>query len=286
MKVAADERELRRLFDIAAAEAGAAFGDPRLYVERFVPRGRHVEVQILGDGRDVVHLGTRDCSIQRRYQKLVEEAPAPDLPAPVRDALHAAAVAFGRHLGYQGLGTVEFLVDSERGEFYFLEMNARIQVEHPVTEAITGIDLVEQQIAIAEGRPLALSADSVTFTGHAVECRLNAEDWEHGFRPSPGTIAATRFPAGPGIRVDTHVQAGTRVPPHYDSLLAKLIVHGRDREEALHRLGRAIARCSIEGVATNLPLHAFVLGQPEFRRGAVNTAWLARVLESRAPVHG
>ena len=196
LRVVREPGELADAVSVASAEAGAAFGDPRVYLERYVERGRHVEVQILGDGERVIHLGDRDCSVQRRYQKLIEEAPAPGLDAGLRDRLRAAAVALGAHLGYRGAGTVEFLVDADRGEFYFLEVNARIQVEHPVTEAITGLDIVAEQIAIAEGRPLRLRQQDVTFAGHAIECRINAEDPARDFRPSPGTVSRAVFPVG------------------------------------------------------------------------------------------
>jgi acetyl-CoA carboxylase, biotin carboxylase subunit len=268
----------------AIAEAGAAFGDARVYLERYVQPGRHVEVQLLGDGERVIHLGDRDCSVQRRYQKLLEEAPAPRLGDGLRAEIQGAAVAFGELLGYRGLGTVEFLVDAERGRFWFLEMNARIQVEHPVTEAICGLDLVAEQIAVAEGRPLRLAQGDVRLAGHAIECRINAEDPADGFRPSPGTVTRAAFPAGPGIRVDTYLQAGSAVPAGYDSLLAKVIASGRDRAEALDRLRRALARCEIAGVATTLPLHAALTAQPEFARGGVDTGYLARFLGGRS--HG
>ncbi len=277
-------RPVRRPADLGAAveravaEAGAAFGDPRVYLERYLQSGRHVEVQLLGDGERVIHLGDRDCSVQRRYQKLLEEAPAPRLPDGLRAEIRRAAVAFGELLGYRGLGTVEFLAEPGRGRFYFLEMNARIQVEHPVTEAICGLDLVAEQIAVAEGLPLRLAQDDVRLAGHAIECRINAEDPADGFRPSPGTVTRAVFPAGPGIRVDTHLQAGTAVPAGYDSLLAKVIASGRDRAEALDRLRRALARCEIAGVATTIPLHAALTAQPEFARGGVDTGYLARFL--------
>ncbi|HEU5160029.1 MAG TPA: biotin carboxylase N-terminal domain-containing protein [Streptosporangiaceae bacterium] len=271
MKKVGGPAELADTIELAMAEAGAAFADPRVYLERFVPAGRHVEVQIAGDGERVVQLGERDCSIQRRYQKLVEEAPAPCLGDAVRAGLHAAAVAFGRRLRYRGLGTVEFLVDGDA--FYFLELNARIQVEHPVTEAVYGVDLVAEQLAIAEGRPLRPELTAATPAGHAIECRINAEDWTHGFRPSPGTVTAAVFPAGDGVRVDTHLQPGARVPPHYDSLLAKLIVHGADRAAALERLRGALTRCRIDGVSTNLPMYAELTRHPEFAAGGVDTAW-------------
>ena len=227
LRVVSDPGRLAEAVAVASAEAQAAFSDPRVYLERYVSPARHVEVQLLGDGENVIHLGDRDCSVQRRYQKLIEEAPAPQLGETLRVGMRAAAVALGLHLKYQGLGTVEFLVDAERAAFWFLEVNARIQVEHPVTEAVTGLDLVAEQIAIAEGRGLRLAQADVCLRGHAIECRINAEDPAAGFRPSPGTVTSAVFPAGPGIRVDTHIQAGSAVPPQYDSLLAKLIVSGR-----------------------------------------------------------
>ena len=274
--------ELAATVERAMAEADAAFGDPRVYLERYIAPGRHVEVQLLGDGTRVIHLGDRDCSVQRRYQKLLEEAPAPLLDADLRAEMRRAAVVLGDYLGYRGLGTVEFLVDCERGSFHFLEMNARIQVEHPVTEAVCGLDLIAEQIAIAEGLPLRLAQDDIELTGHAIECRINAEDAADGFRPSPGTVTEAVFPAGPGIRVDTHVQAGTAVPPWYDSLLAKLIVSGRDRADALERLRRALAHCHIGGVATTIGMHAELTAQAEFISGGLDTAWCARFLGEMA----
>jgi acetyl-CoA carboxylase, biotin carboxylase subunit len=276
-----DPADLEAAIERASAEADAAFGDPRVYLERYVQPGRHVEVQLLGDGERVIHLGDRDCSVQRRYQKLLEEAPAPLLDDGLRDQIRQAGVTFGKVLRYRGLGTVEFLVDAERGAFYFLEMNARIQVEHPVTEAISGLDLVAEQIAVAEGRPLRLDQHDLALAGHAIECRINAEDPDDGFRPSPGTVTRAVFPAGPGIRVDTHVQAGSAVPPGYDSLLAKVIVSGRDRAEALARLRSALARCEITGVATTIPVHARLAAAEEFARGGVDTGYLARFLADR-----
>ncbi len=291
LRVVRDPAELEHAVAVASAEAAAAFGDPRVYLERYVERGRHVEVQLLGDGDSVIHLGDRDCSVQRRYQKLIEEAPAPGLDAGLRDRLRAAAVALGRHLRYRGAGTVEFLVDAERGEFYFLEVNARIQVEHPVTEAITGIDIVAEQIAIAEGRPLRLTQDDVAFAGHAIEVRLNAEDPERDFLPSPGVVTravfpATTLPAGSAVgrvRVDTHLQAGAAVPPHYDSLLAKVIGRGANRAEALAVLRDALERCRLEGVTTNLDLQRAVLADGEFGAGGVDTGYLGRFL-TRGPL--
>jgi acetyl-CoA carboxylase biotin carboxylase subunit len=281
MKLVQDPFKMAEIIGLAMAEADAAFGDSRIYLERFVTSGRHVEVQLLGDGETVVHLGDRDCSIQRRYQKLLEEAPAPNLPDGMRAAMHKAAVDFGRHLRYRGLGTVEFLVDCMREQFYFLEMNARIQVEHPVTEAITGLDLVAEQIAVAEGRPLSLGQSDIVFTGHAIECRINAEDWVNDFHPSPGHVNRAIFPAGPGVRVDTHIEAGSPVPPFYDSLLAKLIAHGADRADCLRRMTSALAHCRIDGVATNIAMHRQLLAQAEFAQGGVDTTYFTRFLENR-----
>jgi len=278
LRVVRDPADLAEAVAVGSAEAQAAFADPRVYLERYVSPARHVEVQLLGDGENVIHLGDRDCSVQRRYQKLIEEAPAPRLGETLRVGMRAAAVALGLHLKYQGLGTVEFLVDAERSEFWFLEVNARIQVEHPVTEAVTGFDLVAEQIAVAEGRRLRLSQASVRLDGHAIECRINAEDPAARFRPSPGTVTSAVFPAGPGIRVDTHIQAGSAVPPQYDSLLAKLVASGGSRAEALDRLRGALARCEIGGVATTLPVHAALAADDEFAAGGVGTEYLARWL--------
>jgi acetyl-CoA carboxylase biotin carboxylase subunit len=281
MKLVAAPDDLARTLDLAVSEAAAAFGDPRVYLERFVSSGRHVEVQVLGDGTRAVALGDRDCSVQRRYQKLFEEAPAPLLPDALRAEMAAAALALAEHLHYRGLGTVELLVDRERGTFYFLEMNARIQVEHPVTEMVTGLDLVAEQLAVAEGLPLRLRQEDVVLTGHAVECRINAEDWAHGFRPSPGRVDRVVLPVGDGLRVDTHVQGGSVVPPYYDSLLAKLIVHGTDRDDAVARARAALDLLRIEGVTTTVPVHQALLADPEFRAGGVDTTFFERFLDSQ-----
>src|SRR5439155_13270865 len=278
LRVVRDPADLAGAVAVGSAEAQAAFGDGRVYLERYVSPARHVEVQLLGDGENVIHLGDRDCSVQRRYAKLIEEAPAPRLGETLRVGMRAAAVALGQHLKYQGLGTVEFLVDAGRSEFWFLEVNARIQVEHPVTEAVTGLDLVAEQIAVAEGRRLRLSQASVRLDGHAIECRINAEDPSAGFRPSPGAVTSAVFPAGPGIRVDTHIQAGAAVPPQYASLLAKLVVSGASRAEALDRLRGALARCEIGGVATTVAVHAALAADGDFAAGGVGTEFLARWL--------
>jgi acetyl-CoA carboxylase, biotin carboxylase subunit len=263
--------ELDSQIDMAMAEAQAAFGDPRIYVERFITSGRHVEVQVLGDGVSAIHLGTRDCSIQRRFQKLVEEAPAPAMPDDKRAAIEQAAVNLTRHLNYRGAGTVEFLVDAETYDFFFLEMNARIQVEHPVTEAITGVDLIAQQLLIADGTPLSLTQDMIQPLGHAIEVRINAEDWKSDFRPSPGKVSRAAWPAGPGIRIDTHMTSGGEVTPYYDSLIGKLIVSGATRAEAVKRLGSALEQLTIEGVDTTRDLHRAIAADARFIAGGVDT---------------
>jgi acetyl-CoA carboxylase, biotin carboxylase subunit len=263
--------ELESQIDLAMAEAQAAFGDSRVYVERYIGRGRHVEVQVLGDGVSAIHLGTRDCSIQRRFQKLVEEAPAPAMPDDKRAAIEQAAVNLTRHLNYRGAGTVEFLVDAETFDFYFLEMNARIQVEHPVTEAITGVDLIEQQLLIAGGAALSLTQDMIQPLGHAIEVRLNAEKWHADFRPSPGTVTRAAWPAGPGIRIDTHMTSGGEVTPLYDSLIGKLIVYGKTRDEAVKKLGSALEQLTIKGVDTTCDLHRAIAADARFIAGGVDT---------------
>ncbi|MGH8226928.1 MAG: acetyl-CoA carboxylase biotin carboxylase subunit [Steroidobacteraceae bacterium] len=278
--------DLPAAMELASSEAGAAFGDARVYLERYVTRGRHVEVQVLGDGAGrVIHLGERDCSVQRRYQKLIEETPAPGLEQRFRERIQDAGVRFAQRLAYRGAGTVEFLVDEERDTFYFLEMNARIQVEHPVTEAVTGIDLVAEQIAIAAGQGLRLRQEDVLPRGWAIECRVNAEDPARDFQPSPGRVSQAVWPTGPGIRVDTHIGSGSRIPPYYDSLMAKIIAHGPDRPAALARLRSAIAAARIEGIASNLSFHARVLADPQFEAGGVDTGFVARLLASRTS-HG
>src|SRR5665213_3080190 len=272
--------DLPAILELAAAEAGAAFGDARVYLERYVASGRHVEVQVLGDGAGgVIHLGERDCSTQRRYQKLVEETPAPGLSERLRAALHAAAVRFAQRLSYRGAGTVEFLVDTQRDSFYFLEMTARIQVEHPVTEAVTGVDLVAEQIAIASGSGLRLAQTDIRITGCAVECRINAEDPANDFRPSPGQVVAVTWPVQEGIRVDTHIVAGSRIPPYYDSLMAKIIAHAPDRDSAVSRLRQALAATRLTGVHSNLAFQQRVLAYPEFQAGGFDTGFVARLLE-------
>jgi acetyl-CoA carboxylase biotin carboxylase subunit len=275
IKLASKADELAAQFGVAVAEAESAFGDPRLYVERFVPAARHVEVQIAADEHGaVVHLGERDCSVQRRYQKVIEEAPAPSITAQQREALTSAAVAFARAIGYVNLGTVEFMVDAATGEHFFLECNCRIQVEHPVTEEVTGRDLVAEQLRIAAGEPLSFAQADVALHGHAVEARLTAEDVGNGFRPSPGRLERFAVPDVAGLRVDTHCAAGTLIPPYYDSLMAKLIGRGPDRPSAVGVLREALKGLEVEGVRTNRALLRDVLAHEDFAAGAVTTRWL------------
>jgi acetyl-CoA carboxylase biotin carboxylase subunit len=275
IKLAADATELEEIHPAAVAEAGAAFGDERLYVERRIHEARHVEVQVAADDHGaVIHMGERDCSVQRRHQKVIEEAPAPFLPDAAREALQDAAVTYARAIGYRNLGTVEFLLDMDSGDFYFLEMNCRIQVEHPVTEAVTGYDLVAMQLEIAAGEPLGISQRDVAIAGHAVECRLTAEDVSNGFRPSPGRITRFEVPEVANLRVDTHCEQGTVIPPHYDSLMAKLIGHGDDRPAALAVVRAALDGLRVDGVHTNRELLTGVLAHQDFAQGAVSTRWL------------
>ncbi len=272
MKIIAAPRDMRPLFASAAAEARTAFGDDTLYLEKFIANARHIEVQLLGDSYgNVIHLGERDCSLQRRHQKVVEEAPAPDIAASRRAEIHQAAVTLARNIRYENAGTVEFIVDQDTGAFYFLEMNTRIQVEHPVTEMITGIDLVQEQLRIARGEPLRFSQSDVVIRGHAIECRITAESPAEGFRPSPGPIVEWCPPEGPNLRLDTHCYSGYVVSIFYDSMLAKLIVYGSSREEAVERSRRALERFRIVGIATNLPFLRFVMTHPDFAAGRVNT---------------
>lgn len=259
-----DESELLATIEMARGEAGAVFGDATVYLERFVEHARHVEVQVLGDGTNFIHLGDRDCSMQRRSQKVLEEAPAPDLPETVRTTIRESSVALARECGYHGAGTVEFLYDPANHEAAFIEMNTRIQVEHPITEQITGVDLVREQLLIASTGSMSISQDDVHFTGHAIECRINAEDPNHQFFPSPGVIRSLEWPSGEGIRVDTGVEAGSVVSPYYDSLLAKLIVHAPDRDAAIAATLAALEATRIEGVKTTVPVHKALLARPEF----------------------
>ncbi|MBV8613758.1 MAG: ATP-grasp domain-containing protein, partial [Acetobacteraceae bacterium] len=279
MLVAADEAALSAGFERAANEAREAFGDGTLFLERYVVQARHVEVQVVGDGAGrVLHFGERDCSIQRRYQKMVEEAPAAILPDVVRARLHAAAVTLLAGIGYRNAGTVEFLYDVDREEFSFMEVNARIQVEHPVSEMITGVDLVRTQLELAAGYGLPATQDAIRARGHAIEVRVIAEDPARDFAPSPGRVARWCPPAGEGVRVDTAVAEGAMVPPFYDSMIAKLIVHGADRPQAVARLRAALDGFVVEGIATNLPLLRFIAAHPDYIHNRVDTRWLERTL--------
>jgi acetyl-CoA carboxylase biotin carboxylase subunit len=274
MRVARDGDEFVKSCGMAQSEALAAFGDGSVYVEKFIPRARHVEIQILADEHgNVVHLGERDCSMQRRHQKLIEESPSPAVGDDLRARMGAAAVLAAKAVDYVNAGTVEFLLTDD-GSFYFMEMNTRIQVEHPVTEFVTGIDLVEQQLRIASGEQSALSQDDIRLTGHAIECRVNAEDPDRGFMPSPGRIERCRFPEGDGARIDTHIYEGYTVPMHYDSMLAKVIVHEATREEAMDSMLRALDECVIEGVSTTIPFHKTLLRDPRVRKGDVHTKFV------------
>ncbi len=286
MKIARKPGDVKVIFDEAAAEAYSAFGDGRLYVERYIADARHVEIQILGDafGR-IVHLGERDCSLQRRYQKMVEEAPSPAVFPEIREEMCRAALVLTSGIQYENAGTVEFVLDQEEGRFYFLEMNTRIQVEHPVTEMITGIDLVQEQIRIAAGHPIRFSQADVRFSGHALECRITAESPRRGFQPCPGRITRWEPPKDERVRVDTHGYQGYFVPPYYDSLLAKLIAGGRGREEAMARMRRALSQFVIDGVDTTIPFHRFILESPDYQKGKINTRWLEDTLMKEYQVH-
>jgi acetyl-CoA carboxylase biotin carboxylase subunit len=278
MRIVPRAEDLSRLLTEAMAEARSAFGDPSVYVERYLVNVRHIEVQVLGDGERVIHFGERDCSSQRRNQKLVEEAPSPMLDAKTRSRICEAAVALCRRVRYTSAGTVEFILDQDSGAFYFMEMNTRIQVEHPVTEVITGVDLVKAQLRIASGEPLAMRQEDVRLRGHAIECRINAEDHAANFAPCPGRVAHYRAPGGPGVRVDSHLESGYDVPPFYDSLLAKVICWGLDRDEALQRMMRALSEMQIDGVKTTVPFHLQLLAHDRFRAGDVNTRFVHDVL--------
>jgi acetyl-CoA carboxylase, biotin carboxylase subunit len=280
MKVVNSEDELETQMQQAGSEAKAAFGDATVYLEKYLGNPRHIEFQIFGDGEGkAVHLGERDCSLQRRHQKVLEEAPSPILSTAERDRMGNICAAAMADMGYRGAGTIEFLW--ENGEFYFIEMNTRLQVEHPVTEMITGLDLVREQIRVAEGKPLSFTQDDVTFTGHAVECRINAED-PVTFMPSPGTVSWYHPPGGLYVRVDSGLYHGYKVPPYYDSMIAKLIVYGATREGCLMRLRRALGEFVIEGMKTTIPLHQKLLEEPDFQNGNYTIKWLEEWLAKDA----
>ncbi|MBW8448201.1 MAG: acetyl-CoA carboxylase biotin carboxylase subunit [Arenimonas sp.] len=283
IRIAEDMADFERHFPQASAEALAAFGDGGLYVEKVITRARHVEVQILGDGEDAVHCFERECSLQRRRQKVWEEAPSFRLPENVRQELCASAVALAREVNYRGAGTVEYLYDEVSGEFYFIEVNTRIQVEHPVTEMITGIDLVQEMIRVAGGEKLSVRQEDIRVVGHAIECRINAEDPARGFLPGPGTIEALGVPTGEGVRFDTMLYEGYTVPPFYDSLLGKLIVWGETRDACIARLAEALDNLEIRGLATTIPLHQALAADPSVASGDVHTRFLEPWLETDFP---
>jgi acetyl-CoA carboxylase biotin carboxylase subunit len=282
IRVARDPGELAQQMATATTEAKAAFGDGGLYLEKLVERARHIEVQILGDGKDVIHLFERECSLQRRRQKVWEEAPSVALDAAKRQALCDAAVHLARAVDYRGAGTIEFLYDEVSGKFYFIEMNTRIQVEHPVTELITGVDLVREMLLIASGEPLRFRQDDIAIRGHSIEVRINAEDPARGFAPFPGTVAGLTTPGGPGVRFDTMLYPGYTIPPFYDSLLGKLIVWGENRPHAIARLKRALGELEIGGLKTTKPLHIALADDPSVGAGKFHTGWLEPWLESHA----
>ncbi|MFN3581585.1 MAG: acetyl-CoA carboxylase biotin carboxylase subunit, partial [Pseudomonas sp.] len=276
MRVVHEETELIKSIRLTRTEAGAAFGNPVVYLEKFLTNPRHVEVQVLSDGQGhAVHLGDRDCSLQRRHQKIIEEAPAPGIDEEARAMVQARCVKACIDLGYRGAGTFEFLY--ENGDFFFIEMNTRVQVEHPVSEMVTGIDIVKEQILVASGQPLSITQDDVVIRGHSIECRINAED-PKTFMPSPGTVSFFHAPGGNGVRVDSHLYSGYKVPPYYDSLVGKLITYGATRDEALARMRNALDELVVDGIKTNTPLHRELVRDPGFCKGGVNIHYLEHKL--------
>lgn len=277
MRVVNKAEDLGRAFQAAQAEAKSTFGNENVYLERYFLEPRHIEVQVMADHRGhVIHLGERDCSIQRRHQKLVEETPSPAIDEKLRREIGRVAVEAVKAVHYRNIGTVEFLLDKERN-FFFMEVNTRIQVEHPITEMVTGIDLIKEQIRLAAGHPLSIRQQDVVLNGHSMECRINAEDPEK-FTPSPGQITKYSAPGGFGVRVDSAMESGAIVVPHYDSMIAKLITHGRDRQEAMARMRRALDEFVIEGIKTTIPLHRRIFNDPEFQKGHISTAFLEQLL--------
>lgn len=278
MRVVEEDSQMEKSFAMAQAEARAAFANPELYLERYIAKARHIEVQILADYfGNMVHLGERECSIQFRHQKLLEETPSPIVDSNLRQELGKAALRLAKAVNYSNAGTIEFILDKER-KFYFIEMNTRIQVEHPITEATTDIDLIKEQIRLSAGETLGYTQKDVKFSGHAIECRINAADPKKNLAPSPGKITDLHLPAGPGVRIDSHIYAGYSIPFEYDSLLAKLIVRGKDRPEAIARMSRALNECVIEGIATTVPLHLQIMGDKDFREGIYDTHFLERYI--------
>ena len=278
MRLVESPANLEKMFKAAQGEAEAAFGNDGLYMEKFIKKPRHVEIQILADrSGNVIHLGERDCSVQRRHQKLLEESPSPAISVDLREKMGKAAKAAAKSIKYEGAGTVEFLVD-DNDNFYFMEMNTRIQVEHPVTEMVTGVDLIAEQIKIASGEDLEFTQDDIKLNGHAIECRINAEDPMHNFRPSPGRITGWLPPGGPGVRVDSHVYTGYEIPPFYDSLIGKLIVWGKDRNTAIKRMNRALNECAVTGIPTTINFHLSLLDKKKFKEGKIHTKYVEEEL--------
>ena len=284
MRVVEEESKLRETLESASREALASFGDGSVYIEKYLPNVHHVEVQVFGDGKKTMHFGERDCSVQRRHQKLVEESPSPAISTELRARMTAAACALGDQVSYEGAGTVEFIVDAAAQEFYFIEMNTRIQVEHPVSEEVSGVDLVKLQLQLAGGDPIELSQEQIGLRGHSIECRINAEDSEKGFIPKPGEVTAFTLPSGPGVRTDTHIYPGYKLPPFYDSLLAKVIASGQDRTEAIARMKRALREMRIEGVPTTIDFHLRLLDDPAFIEGRVHTRYLREEMYAGHPM--
>jgi len=280
IRVVREKSELEKAFQTAQAEAKAAFNNPDLYMEKFIENPRHVEIQIIGDNYgNIVALGERDCSVQRKMQKLIEESPSPAVDENLRQKMQENAIRGAQRVQYRSAGTIEFLLDTD-GSFYFMEMNTRIQVEHPVTEMVFGVDLLKEQILVAAGEKLSDEFQHLKMRGHAIECRINAEDAEKGFRPNPGEITSFHVPGGAGVRVDTHVYASYRIPPYYDSLIAKVITHGRDREEALVRMDRVLEEFVIEGIKTTIPFHRKVIKTAKFRQGDYNVKFVEKILNN------
>lgn len=281
MRLVRTAEELKEKILAAQAEARVAFGNPDVYIEKFIEEPRHIEIQVIGDKYgNVIHLGERDCSIQRRHQKLIEEAPSHNLPEKVRKAMGEAAVKLAKNINYDSVGTLEFLVD-KNNDFYFMEMNTRVQVEHTVTEMITGIDIIKMQIKIAEGEKLNISQEDVVCFGHSIECRINAEDVQAGFIPSPGKVEKYIAPGGLGIRIDSHVYQGYEISPHYDSMIGKLIVHGITREEAIQKMKRALEEYFIEGVNTTIPFYLEILENEKYKNGTVTTKFIEENFENK-----
>ncbi len=286
IKYAHNDGKLINAFLTAQAEAEAAFGNRNVYIEKAIKEPRHIEVQILADGKgNIVHLGERDCSVQRNHQKLIEESPAPNLDKKTRQKIGEAAIRAAKAFKYQSAGTIEFLLDGD-GSFYFMEMNTRLQVEHPVTEMVTGLDIVKEMIRIAAGEKLSVTQDKISFTGHAIECRINAEDPEHGFMPSPGKIDTWIVPGGPHIRIDSHAYAGYNIPPYYDSMIAKFIAHGKDRQDAINIMLRALRETIIGPIKCTAPLQEKILNHPRFRQGGVSTKFIESFLTPKLEKEG